>query len=362
MKWIIYCTTCLVNNKIYIGVHKTENPDIFDSYIGNGIDKSTLNSVLKNPITPFERAVKKYGYKNFKRAVLFIYDNWKEAYDKEAEIVNLEFVKRKDTYNVALGGLGGAIYEKLYQYDLEGNFIKEWEGFIFAVEYYNCNPARFKMAIEDKRSAFESYWSREKFDQLDITGYTKSIRSEIYQFDINGNLIHTWKSVNQLVEETKFSRASLDEAIQKSKILDEYYYIKNKSNIWNIIKSDIDNKARSKPVSMYTEEGKLVKTFLNLSKASKETGIARETIKKHIQLGTPYKNHLWTHYTTPEFIKYEPSSLDKGCKVGQYDLEGNLVKVWDTVSECAKEHPKCREVLKGFRNKTHNYIFKYITE
>ena len=32
------------------------------------------------------------------------------------------------------------------------------------------------------------------------------------------------------------------------------------------------------------------------------------------------------------------------------------------VAECAKEHPKCREVLKGFRIKTHGFVFKYIKD
>ena len=63
MKYIVYCTTCLVNNKIYIGVHKTENPNVFDGYIGNGIDKSHLKQVMENPQTAYQRAVKKYGYK-----------------------------------------------------------------------------------------------------------------------------------------------------------------------------------------------------------------------------------------------------------------------------------------------------------
>ena len=35
--WIVYQTTNLVNNKIYIGVHKTKNPFEFDGYLGNGI-------------------------------------------------------------------------------------------------------------------------------------------------------------------------------------------------------------------------------------------------------------------------------------------------------------------------------------
>lgn len=37
MKYIVYQTTSKVNNKIYIGVHKTETPDKFDGYLGNGV-------------------------------------------------------------------------------------------------------------------------------------------------------------------------------------------------------------------------------------------------------------------------------------------------------------------------------------
>ena len=74
MKYIVYCTTCLENGKIYIGVHKTEDPDIFDGYIGCG-----LTCVPKHPKTAFHYAVKKYGYKKFKRATLFVYDKIDDA-------------------------------------------------------------------------------------------------------------------------------------------------------------------------------------------------------------------------------------------------------------------------------------------
>jgi hypothetical protein len=90
MKYIVYKTTCLKNNKIYIGQHKTEDPEIFDDYYGSGV---ALLSALKL-----------YGYDNFKRETLFIYDDLKSALAKEAEIVNLEFLKRKDVYNLCEGG------------------------------------------------------------------------------------------------------------------------------------------------------------------------------------------------------------------------------------------------------------------
>jgi len=36
MKYIVYKTTNKINNYIYIGVHKTVNPNVFDNYLGCG--------------------------------------------------------------------------------------------------------------------------------------------------------------------------------------------------------------------------------------------------------------------------------------------------------------------------------------
>lgn len=91
MKYIIYKTTNIINGKIYIGVHGTYN--INDSYLGSG--------------RLFLKAIKKYGKHNFKKEILFIYDNKMEALNKELELVNEEFIKKEDNYNCTIGGYGG---------------------------------------------------------------------------------------------------------------------------------------------------------------------------------------------------------------------------------------------------------------
>lgn len=90
----VYKVTNLLNNKIYIGYHITE--DINDSYMGS-------NKHLKN-------SIKKYGLENFKKETLFIFDNYTDMVQKEVELVNESFVKRVDTYNKNLGGKGGFYY------------------------------------------------------------------------------------------------------------------------------------------------------------------------------------------------------------------------------------------------------------
>lgn len=88
MKYTVYKTINTINGRSYIGVHKTENPD--DSYRGSG-------KILR-------LAFKLYGKENFTKEVLFSFDSAAEAYLKEKELVNKEYLSRKDVYNVAPGG------------------------------------------------------------------------------------------------------------------------------------------------------------------------------------------------------------------------------------------------------------------
>lgn len=96
MKYYVYKTTNKLNGRYYIGVHKSENIET-DSYLGSGY-------ILA-------KALDKYGKANFEREILFEFDTPEEAFQKEREIVNEEFVNDDITYNVALGGHGGKITE-----------------------------------------------------------------------------------------------------------------------------------------------------------------------------------------------------------------------------------------------------------
>lgn len=350
MKYIVYCTTCIENGKIYIGVHKTENPDIFDGYIGNGIK---VGYSIKNPKTAFQRALKKYGYSKFKRSTLYIFDSETEAYNKEAEIVTFDFIKRRDNYNTSLGGISaGTIFKYIYQYDLEGNYIKEWFGVEETAKAFKCHDNRFNMAIKEKRSAFNSFWSFEKVEKLDITDYRLSQHSEIYQYDLEGNLIHIWNSVKEIQEQYQFTKNSLCQAKSQKTPLGGFYFVDAFVNIVDIIKSrELIDCITDKSISKYDQNGNRLYTYPSLKQAAKENNISTNVIKKSI------KNNegIWSFGISDKYVQ----NVDYvNIKIEQYDLQGNLVKVWDSISQCSKEHPKLRAVLKGVRNQTHGYTFK----
>ena len=188
IKYIVYQTTNLINNKIYVGVHRT-NVDIFDFYYGCGCTKKDQK---KSRISGFPAAIRKYGIRNFKRETLFEYPDTEEgkmaAFKKEEEIVTDEFVKRNDTYNLTRGGRW-TVYETLRkpiaQYTIDGKFIKSWESISEAELKLNLTSISNAL-LGITRYAGEWQWRYYNGDNSDIEATTTKEKS-VYQFDLQGN-------------------------------------------------------------------------------------------------------------------------------------------------------------------------------
>lgn len=100
----VYKTTNLLNGKVYVGKHTTDNPN--DEYLGSGL------ALIK--------AIAKYGKENFVKEILGIFESEDEAYLYESSIVTLDFMKRSDTYNAKPGGRGAKSGTEHSMYDRRG--------------------------------------------------------------------------------------------------------------------------------------------------------------------------------------------------------------------------------------------------
>lgn len=94
--YIIYRITNTINNKIYIGKHKCDILD--DDYFGSG--------------KRLWIAINKYGIDNFIFELLIDLHSEEEMDLLEEYVVNEEFLKRDDVYNMSRGGKNPCLYGK----------------------------------------------------------------------------------------------------------------------------------------------------------------------------------------------------------------------------------------------------------
>ena len=197
MKYIVYKTVNLVNNKIYIGVHGTYK-DEFDGYIGCGVDIYRPSTYI-NPKTPFQCAVKKYGIENFKRTTIKEFSIMEEAYALEAELVNENFIKRKDVYNLALGGRfhseNANPKREVHMYNLDGNYIKSFSSVTINGQTITCS------AIREGYTYAQHQWSYDKLPCMKKRSAKRPKRfntvnsPKVGRFDNEGNLLEVFENL-----------------------------------------------------------------------------------------------------------------------------------------------------------------------
>lgn len=210
MKYIVYQTINKINNKIYIGVHGTEI-DKFDGYIGNGCN-IYRPSTYEHPKTPFQFALRKYGVKNFVRTTIKEFDTEEEAYAFEAKLVDADFLKREDVYNLALGGRLNEDNlhnpkKEVHMYDLDGNYVRSFSGINAAAQSINPkakNGSHISRAIKEGY-VYQGYqWSYEKVPCMKKITKHKVVTVEPLQayagpkvgrFDDDWNLLETFDNL-----------------------------------------------------------------------------------------------------------------------------------------------------------------------
>lgn len=356
MKYIVYCTTNIINKKIYIGVHQCKNSK-FDGYLGNGVYENKPSTYNK-PKCPFQYAVQKYGPKNFKRITIKEFDNSEDAFDLEAELVNENFLKRKDVYNVALGGHGGDLAQlaiKCYQYDSSGNYLTEYKSQQEASIVINRGFTTIKRAIKEKIKAGNFYWSLEKVDKLDLSQYkTTNNKIPVFQYSQTGEYDCCYESISDAARVIGSESTLISRAIKLGYLVNnKYFSLEFQFNYSKACKSSL----KGKHVFQYNLNGEFIKEYSSCSEAEQALNVKRG-LSTALKLGRTFAGFQW------RFEKLDSlESVEIKCqarKVGQYDLNNNLIKVFNTVTECRKEFSGCRQVLSGKYKTSGGYIFKYI--
>lgn len=358
MKYIVYLTTNLVNNKIYVGVHKTENPEIFDGYIGNSINIFKANPELNHPKLPFHKAVKKYGYSSFRRQTIQIFDTEEEALDLEAEIVNEEFIKRADTYNSTIGGgLPPLLNKVVYQYDFNGNFIKEWFSLAEVENNLHLCSASIGRAAQYKRTSGKWLWSFEKMDKLPINEYIiYSPKIPVYLYSNDKTYIKCFESMSECAKEMDISLSRVQRGTKLGNCVNGYYLSLTLSPKY----IEPTHNCTIGTIHQYDIDGNYICSFLTGKELKEKTGYSEYEINRAIKMDRIYKDSLWARGQKVDALPSKRQNLRKSRKIGQYTQEGQLVKIFNTLRSARKEFPNISKVLNGIANHCHGYLFKYL--
>ena len=351
MYWIVYQTTNLINGKIYIGVHKTCDPNKFDGYIGNGIYINQPNTYIYGK-TKFECAVKKYGPSNFRRVVLAIFNNEEEAYLEEARLVNEDFLSRSDVYNMILGGkIPPEVYpiKEVHQYDLEGKYIKTFSSFMEAAKEVSRKASSISDACSSNTSCGGFYWSREKVYELNLEEYSKIQNKKVlYQYSIMGEYLGSFDSTRA----TGYSQAS-QSAILGNLVDGKYYFCYVKADNYSIAR---DQYVKSRMIYQYDSNGNFLKewNYLDALKAFKNDGINQAIRHKSLtKSGFYWGLQKYETYNKPVYIARK--------RIAKYDMNGNLISTYNNSSECYKENGKgVYKNLVGLRKSYKGFIYQYI--
>ena len=290
MKYIVYITINLCNGKFYIGVHRT-NPNTFDGYIGCGIyraSQATKDYTL-------HKAVRKYGYENFKRTIIKIFpdneEGRKQAFELEAILVNETLLKSKSTYNTALGGRETEnLMKTVYMFDLNGNYLRSFKSAREAAAYIqpdnqdNARAAIKNNCLGTTSSSYGYFWSYTK----EFTYKNERVK-EVAQYTINGKFLRTFKSITEA--EVALSLNNITQAIYKKGSAGGYqwrYFEGDTSDIPTLV--NVKTKNLFLPIIMFDKSGKVIKKFDCVKQcvneypelsASQINRVLNKTIKSH---------------------------------------------------------------------------------
>ena len=284
----IYRTTNLINGKIYIGQHATNNLD--DKYIGSG-----------RLIT---KAIKKHGIEKFKFEIIQFASSYSELDDLEIKLISsLETNDESIGYNIHRGGLGGNAYKKVNQYDLSGKYIKTWNALIEASETLGISYKTIQSCakfIKKSSGGFQWRAYEENQDCSNISAYSDNTIKAVNQYHSDGRFIRKWPSSVSAGYALNTNSSSIGQCChrQKSVLLIGGF-------AWR-----------------FTDE-------------------------------------------FPENVNIEPISRKNTKKISQFDLNGNLIRIFDTITEASTLYKiptsNISKCCKGTRKSVGGYKWQYFS-
>lgn len=335
----IYKITNLINGKTYVGQFKETSQHPFKWYWGSG-----------KRITS---AIKKYGKNNFKKEVIVKgYFNDNLINELERHYIQVYSPARtRGSYNIDIGGTGGALgrpahnRKKIYQYSLNGVFIKEWESTTEAANHVNCTARTLRQCASGKIKVVDGFiWEWDKKEIADraktLKIGRKHIKPLIYQYDNNGLLIKTW-NICELRGSSLFNIADIYNVLDNKQHTHKgYFWVDAKEKIHKKIDICKNPKPRQGKYKIFLYKGGEWHFFNSTKEAVEFSGIQKHVINRalaKINNGEIKYNIHKDIVISNEKINPPPSKYNnRHCKkIRQTNKFNNEKIMWDSIKDAA---------------------------
>ena len=202
------------NKKVYIGISKKIERRF----------KEYEKLRCKNQILLYN-SLKKYGWDNFTKEILYKNLSKEEAKQKEKEFI-LIYKQLNNSLNITFGGEGAfgllgelnPLSEKIVQLDKDLNYIKTWSSSNEISRFYNYSQGSISRAINSGyRTAFGFFWVKEeKYNRKELpkSKENKSKKS-VQMYDLEGNFIKEFKSIKEAIKYTGLNKTTIHRNLNK---------------------------------------------------------------------------------------------------------------------------------------------------
>lgn len=245
--------------------------------------------------TRFYNAIKKYGWDNFDHEILEEGLSEEEAKEAEIKLISeYHSVNPKFGFNIKPGGdLPSELqFKKVNVYDLDGKYIKTYDGIIIASQdlMVNVNSIIQCCKLQDyNHSVLKKYLFRylsEDFPKdVDLPNkYNEFIKKSrrVCVYDYDGKFIEIVDDVKTIINKYNVNESDVYNCCNlnpKNKIVgyNIFRWYQGDSNFNDL---EVDFVPKKRNINRYRLDGKYIDTFLNIKDASKKTGIDSASIGK----------------------------------------------------------------------------------
>lgn len=185
--WKIYKYTNLINGKVYVGQTKR-------TLSRRSSGKSLMGY---SRCTYFWNAIQKYGVENFKSEILVDKINSQEEANRLEQFYIKQYKSNNEKYgyNISSGGNSRDHFcIPVYQYDLYGNYLNEYESAVEASFVTGIHDTSILSVCRGERKTAGNYiWSHDKYNIIKSETFDTR-KFKVYKYDLKGNFLQDYNN------------------------------------------------------------------------------------------------------------------------------------------------------------------------